>query len=103
VARLLSLSLILTFITYAVLLSSLSGTYLGSPSVVVDMVTLALVLMSFFTAVLTVKQTWYDVATAYTPYEEAMGRLKRILSFMSLGINLVNIVLAITYVLTIVI
>jgi len=100
--KLVTLSLSLSLIVYVFLLSSITKTYLSIDGVMLNAVILSLVLVSFFIAMLAVKQSWYDVASAYTPYEEAMGRLKRILSFMSLGVNLVNVVLAITYVLMII-
>ena len=103
-SKLLAAAIVLAVVVYTVLLSSLAGTYLPSRgNFTLDITVLVLALISFFTSFLSIKQTWYDVNTAYTDKELIIGRLKRILAFFSLGLNIVNIVLVFAFVLIVVI
>ena len=103
-SKLLAAAIVLAVIVYTVLLSSLAGTYLPSRgNFTLDITVLVLALISFFTSFLSIKQTWYDVNTAYTDKELIIGRLKRILAFFSLGLNIVNIILVFAFVLIVVI
>ncbi|MDT7863518.1 MAG: C4-dicarboxylate ABC transporter permease [Vulcanisaeta sp.] len=99
-SKLLILAIILAVVTYTALLSSLAGTYLPSKgSLSLDVFMLSLAVVSFFTSFLAIKQTWYDVSTAYTDRELIIGRLERILAFFALGLNIVNIILVFAYIL----
>mgnify|MGYP001770728226 FL=1 len=103
-SKLLAAAIVLAVVVYTVLLSSLAGTYLPSRgNFTLDITVLVLALISFFTSFLSIKQTWYDVNTAYTDKELIIGRLKRILAFFSLGLNIVNIILVFAFVLIVVI
>ncbi|GAB6946635.1 hypothetical protein JCM16161A_07650 [Vulcanisaeta sp. JCM 16161] len=103
-SRLLVAAIVLAVVVYTVLLSSLAGTYLPSKgNFTLDITVLVLALISFFTSFLSIKQTWYDVNTAYTDRELIIGKLKRILAFFSLGLNIINIILVFAYVLIVVI
>ncbi|GAB6944663.1 hypothetical protein [Vulcanisaeta sp. JCM 14467] len=103
-SKLLAAAIVLAVVVYTVLLSSLAGTYLPSKNnFTLDITVLVLALISFFTSFLSIKQTWYDVNTAYTDRELIIGRLKRILAFFSLGLNIVNIILVFAFVLIVVI
>ena len=103
-SKLLVAAIVLAVIVYTILLSSLAGTYLPSRSnFALDLTVLMLALISFFTSFLSIKQTWYDVNTAYTDKELIIGKLKRILAFFSLGLNIVNIILVFAFVLIVVI
>ncbi|WP_048056819.1 hypothetical protein [Vulcanisaeta moutnovskia] len=99
-SRLLVMAIVFAVVVYTVLLSSLAGTYLPSKgNLTLDVAILILTLISFFTSFLSIKQTWYDVNTAYTDRELIIGKLKRILAFFALGLNIVNIILVFAYVL----
>ncbi|WP_054842086.1 hypothetical protein [Vulcanisaeta distributa] len=104
-SRLLVAAIVLAVIVYTVLLSSLAGTYLPSRggNFALEITVLILALISFFVSFLSIKQTWYDVNTAYTDRELIIGKLKRILAFFSLGLNIINIILIFAYVLIVVI
>ncbi len=103
-SKLLTAAIVLAVTVYAVLLSSLAGTYLPSKgNFALEITVLVLALISFFASFLSIKQTWYDVNTAYTDRELIIGKLKRILAFFSLGLNIVNIILVFAYVLIVVI
>ncbi len=103
-SRLLVIAITFAVILYFLLLSSLAGTYLPSKgNFTLEVTVLVLALISFFVSFLSIKQSWYDVNTAYTDKELIVGRLKRIIAFFALGLNIVNIILVFTYVLIIVI
>ncbi|WP_054858042.1 hypothetical protein [Vulcanisaeta sp. JCM 16159] len=103
-SKLLVAAIVLAVVVYAILLSSLAGTYLPSKgNFIMDITVLVLALISFFTSFLSIKQTWYDINTAYTDKELIIGKLKRILAFFSLALNIINIILVLSYVLIVVI
>jgi len=103
-SKLLITAIVLAVVTYTVLLSSLAGTYLPSRgNLALDTFALVLALISFFTSFLSIKQTWYDVNTAYTDRELIIGKLRRILAFFALGLNIINIILVFAFVLIVVI
>lgn len=96
-------AIVLAVTTYAVLLSSLAGTYLPSKgNLGLDAFVLVLVLVSFLVSFFTIKQTWYEVNTAYTDRELIIGRLKRILAFFALGLNILNVILVFSFILIVV-
>ena len=99
-SRLLITAITLAILTYTVLLSSLAGTYLPSRgNLLLDLAVAVLTIISFFSSFLAVKQTWYDASMAYTDRELVISRLKRILAFFALGLNIVNLILVFAYVL----
>ena len=103
-SKLLAAAIVLAVVVYAVLLSSLAGTYLPSKGgFTLEVIVLVLAVIGFLTSFLSIKQTWYDVNTAYTDRELIIGKLKRILAFFSLGLNIVNIILVFTYILVVII
>lgn len=104
VSKLLIAAIVLAVAVYFVLLSSLAGTYLPSKGdLALEIITFVLATIGFFTSFLSIKQTWYDVNTAFTDRELIIGKLKRILAFFSLGLNIVNIILIFAYILIVVI
>lgn len=101
--KLLTLSLLLTLATYFILLSSLASTYLVLRGLFPGLFILILTFFSFFVSFISVRQSWYDINTAYTDREIIIGKVKRIVSFLSLALNIVNLILAFTYILTVLI
>nr|KJR72090.1 MAG: C4-dicarboxylate ABC transporter permease [Vulcanisaeta sp. AZ3] len=102
-SKLLVAAIVLAVFTYAILLSSLAGTYLSSKgNFTFNIFVLVLTIISFFTSFLSIKQSWYDVSTAYTDRELIIGRLNRILAFFALGLNILNIILVFSFVLLVV-
>ncbi|WP_069808410.1 C4-dicarboxylate ABC transporter permease [Vulcanisaeta thermophila] len=101
--KLLTISMALTLLTYFILLSSLAGTYLIVRGFIMGITVLILTFISFFTSFIAVKQSWYDLNTAYADREIIIGRVKRIVAFFSLALNILNIILAFTYVLAVLI
>ena len=56
--------------------------------------------ISTLLTILTVKETWFNAAIAYTPFEEITSRVYRLVAFFMLFLNIAIIILIINYLLS---
>ncbi len=57
-------------------------------------------LVSMLLTILTVKETWFNAAIAYTPLEEVTSRVYRIMAFFMLFLNIAILIILINYLLS---
>ncbi len=57
-------------------------------------------LVSMLLTILTIKETWFNAAIAYTPLEEVTSRVYRIMAFFMLFLNIAILIILINYLLS---
>lgn len=87
-----------SFISYIIVLGSFLKILTLSHDIIINILLVsALVIIAFFFSLISVKEAWYELATSYTPHEEFICRLKRVMSLSILGLCTLNMILLLSF------
>ncbi|GEM_PF-1255012 len=101
-AKFIYASAVISCITYILLLSSVLNIMLvfSSDKLMNTLLMSILVVLSFMISLIGIRESWYELATAYTPHEEFLCRVKRVFAFSVFGLSILNMILLLMYLLT---